>query len=122
MRHDFIDLDKEEIPVQFELEFPNGVWIVGVNYNETYDFYTIDLYDESGSAIKLGEKLVINQPLWQTVVPELAPCEQIVPMDESGKATTVNGKNFYETVFLVIDNISPDDNEDEIEGGELEID
>lgn len=111
MQRDYIDLDVDEIPVQFEVDIEQDIFIMGINYNETYDFYTVDLYDEEENVIVLGEKLMLNRPLFESLIDERLPAPLIVPFDESGEASRISKDNFYKTVFLTIDDGGDDDDE-----------
>ncbi|WP_150284359.1 hypothetical protein [Rummeliibacillus sp. TYF-LIM-RU47] len=115
MKRSYIDLDVSEIPVQFEIDLEQDNYTMGINYNETFDFYTVDLWDDEGSIIVLGEKVVLNRPLFESIVDERLPAPSIVPFDESGIATDVSKENFYKTVFLTIDDLSDDELDDVIE-------
>lgn len=108
---DYIPVDKEDIPEQFEIDLADDTFILQFNYNETGDFYTVDLLDFDQEPIVLGEKLILNQPLWNDIVDDRLPAPSLVPMDESGNADRVSFDNFMETVFLYIDDISPDEGE-----------
>lgn len=118
MKRNYIELDPSEIPVQFEIDFEEETFTMGINYNETYDFYTVDLWDSEGTVIVLGEKIVLNRPLFESIVDERLPAPSIVPFDESGQADDVNQSNFYRTVFLTIDDLSDDPLNDEIDSDE----
>lgn len=109
LKRDFIELDIEEVPVEFEIDIEDDTFIMSLNYNETYDFYTVDLYDGEGEVIVLGEKLVLNIPLFESLIDERLPAPTIVPYDESGEATCIMKENFYKTVFLTFDNGGEDD-------------
>lgn len=111
MQRDYIDLDADEIPVQFEVDIEQDIFIMGINYNETYDFYTMDLYDAEENVIVLGEKLMLNRPLFESLIDERLPAPLIVPYDESGEASRISKDNFYKTVFLTIDDGGDDDDE-----------
>lgn len=112
MQRSYIELDPEEIPVVFDISLAEEEFTMGINYNETFDFYTVDLWDAEGEPIVLGEKMVLNQPLFDSLVDERLPGPSIVPYDESGQATEVSQNNFYKTVFLSIDDQGDDDGEE----------
>ncbi|MDE3837940.1 hypothetical protein C0966_00765 [Bacillus methanolicus] len=107
---DYILIDKENLPEQFEIDLANETYVLEFNYNKTYDFFTVDLYDINMNPIVLGEKLVINIPLWSNITDSRLPAPSLVPMDESGKAERITYDNFGETVFLFIDD-TPEDEE-----------
>lgn len=109
MQRDFIELDPTEIPVEFEIELGEETFIMTINYNESYDFYTVDLYDLEEIPLVLGEKLVLNQPLFSAFTDDRLPAQSIVPFDESQKAERITKDNFYQTVFLTIDDGGDDD-------------
>lgn len=113
-KRNYIELDPDEIPVQFEIDLEEDTFTMGINYNESFDFFTVDLWDAEGYVIVLGEKMVLNSPLFESLVDERLPATSIVPFDESGKAEDVNQSNFYKTVFLTIDDLSDNPLDDEI--------
>lgn len=108
MKHDYIDIDPEEIPLTFEHDIEEDTFTFGINYNEKYDFFTLDLWDVNGKPIVMGEKLMLNMPLFGDIVDERLPVTRIIPMDESGEAKRISKDNFYKTVFLCFDDL-PDD-------------
>lgn len=103
MQRSYIDLDPNEVPVVFDISLAEDEYTMGLNYNKTFDFYTVDLWDIEGEPIVLGEKIVLNEPLFGTLIDERLPAPSIVPFDESGQAKAVSKENFYKTVFLTID-------------------
>lgn len=119
MKRNYIELDPNEIPVQFEIDFEEDTFTMGINYNETYDFFTVDLWDDEGSIIVLGEKIVLNRPLFESLTDERLPGPSIVPFDESSQADDVNQSNFYKTVFLTIDDLSDNELDEDIENDDL---
>ncbi|USK71768.1 phage baseplate plug family protein [Peribacillus asahii] len=114
-KRNFIELDPNEIPVVFGISLAEDEYTMGINYNETYDFFTVDLWDGEGAVIVLGEKIVLNRPLFESLVDERLPGPSIVPYDESGIATDVTKDNFYQTVFLTIDDLSEDEFDEDLE-------
>ncbi|UQD52303.1 hypothetical protein C0971_09990 [Bacillus methanolicus] len=109
---DYIPIDKENLPEQFEIDLANETFILEFNYNQTYDFFTVDLYDSNMNPIILGEKLVLNIPLWSDSADIRLPAPSLVPMDEAGKEKRITYDNFGETVFLYIDDTPPEGEED----------
>lgn len=104
-KRDYIDLKKEEIPVVFDIDIGEEEFSMGFNYNQTHDFFTIDLWDSSGDVIVLGEKMLLNRPLFEDIYDDRLPAPSLVPMDESGNETRITYDNFYVNVFLYIDDI-----------------
>lgn len=114
---DYIPFDKEDIPQQFEFDLADDTFILRINYNQTDDSFSLDLYDQDMEAIVLGEKLILNVPLWEDIVNEKLPAPSLIPMDESNTEKRVTYENFMQTVFLYIDDVS-DDAEGEDDGDE----
>lgn len=102
MLRSYIPIRKNNLPEQFEIDLADQSYLFGVNYNESHDMFSVDLYDINSNPIVLGEKLVLNETLWFDLIDERIPPIDLVPMDESGKATSVTFDNFMETVFLHI--------------------
>lgn len=101
MMNEYIDIDKESIPYRFEMELAGEVFEFEVNYNESFDFFTIDLY-KNGTPLILGEKLILNRPLFQNSVNIELPKVKIVPKDRGNVAKRITFDNMNETVFLYV--------------------
>ena len=114
------DLDYSDCPFEFEAAFGTDDVYVGINYNEIGDFYTVDLYDVQHNPIVLGEKLVYGKRLWRRLVDPRIPLVDLIPLDESGKESTVTKANFGVTVFLYEDSVGDDVPEDDSEGDDDE--
>jgi hypothetical protein len=108
---DYIPIDKDNLPEIFEIDLANETFVLGINYNQSYDFFTVDLYDTNMNPIVLGEKMIINVPLWSDLTDSRLPAPTLIPMDESGKADRITFENFMETTFLFIDDVPPDGDE-----------
>lgn len=117
-KRNYIDFDKEEVPVIFDIDIGEEQFTMGINYNQTNDFFTCDLWDSGGDVIVLGEKMIINRPLFDDLVDERLPGPASVPMDESGKEDRITYENFGVTVFLYIDDVLDDDDPDPDEYGD----
>lgn len=103
---DIVPFDKTELPERFEIDFYQQTSILEFNYNETGDFFTVDLYkygeDGGDEPVVLGEKLVLGRPLWETLARDDIPAPMLVPLDIGRKATRVTYENMNESVFLYI--------------------
>ncbi|CAJ1226676.1 phage baseplate plug protein [Lactiplantibacillus xiangfangensis] len=108
-QRDYIPIDVDDLPEQFELDIDDVTYNFGINYNEVGDFYTVDLYDEDMEPIVLGEKMVLDHPLWNSYADKRLPLRDIVPMDESGQAKAVNSETLGKIVFLFFDDLSPEE-------------
>ena len=112
-----LDIEVEDVPLVFDTSVGDDAFSMGINYNEIGDFYTVDLYDNAGDPLIMGEKLIYGKRLWRDYVDESLPAVDLVPLDESGIDNVVNKDTFGSTVFLYID--EPDDvADDELEDGD----
>lgn len=98
----YIDLDPSEIPCQFEIKFGSKTYWMGLYYNQSNDFYTVNLYEIDMTPIVLGEKLSLNEQLWKDIIDDRLPAEVIIPMDLSKNTKRISKSNFFHTVFLYI--------------------
>lgn len=105
----YIDIDVDNLPERFEFSFGNRTYNIEVHYNSVGEFFTVSIYDYNMVPIIIGEKMVLNQPLWDASTNSRLPLERIVPMDEAGNETVLTKDNFGKTVFLYLDILSPDD-------------
>jgi len=101
MMDEYIDIDKNEIPYAFEMELAGEIFEFEVNYNHAHDFFTLDLF-KNGGALVVGEKLVLNRPLFQNRTSIELPKVQIIPKDRANSATRITYDNLNETVFLYV--------------------
>jgi len=103
----YIEINKEELPETFDIDLGVQTYTMGFNYNETGDFFTCDLYfindDGEQEPLVLGEKLVLNVPLFDDFVGDNFPPTRLIPMDLSGQAERVTWYNLGNTVFLYLD-------------------
>lgn len=98
---EYIDIDKNEIPYAFEIDLADEVFEIEVNYNYAHDFFTIDLFKNGGSLV-VGEKLILNRPLFRNRIDIQLPKVQIIPLDRANSATRITYENLNETVFLYV--------------------
>lgn len=105
---DYIEINKDELPESFEIDLANETFTLAFSYNETGDFFTCNLYRPNDEGINeplvLGEKLVLNRPLWEDITTLKMPAPTLIPMDLSGTETRISFDNLGKTVFLYIDN------------------
>lgn len=99
--NEYIEIDKESIPYSFEIDLAGEIFDFEINYNESFDFFTVDLY-KNGKTLVLGEKIVLNMPLFQNRVSIDLPKVQIIPKDRAGVAKRITYSNLNETVFLFV--------------------
>ena len=102
------DIDLTNIPQVFSTTFGNLTVSLGINYNALGDFYTVDLYDNQGNQVIMGEKLVYGKRLWSNYVDPRIPSIDLIPLDESGVSKICSKETFGKTVFLYIDTMVED--------------
>lgn len=103
----YIPIDKESLPEIFEIPLGNVSYIMTVEYNESQNIFTIDLFDLDKNPIVLGEAMIINERLWRDIVDNRIPSIDLVPMDESGKSKEITFQNFGKDIFLYMDDLPP---------------
>lgn len=109
MNYEYIEIEKEMIPYEFEIELEEELFTFDIRYNESHDFFTIDLYKDD-ELVVAGEKIVYGVSLFEsTYNPKTHPAATIVPLDPSNIETRVSWDNLNETVFLCIMNGSDED-------------
>ena len=106
----YIPIDKYSLPEKFEIPLGNTNYIFEVDYNQTEKFFTVDLYDIDHTPIAIGERMVIDERLWQDIVDTRLPSADLVQMDESGASKEITFENFGIQVFLYIDDLPPNYN------------
>jgi len=103
----YIEINKESLPERFDIDLGIETYTLGFNYNEYGDFFTCDLYrlDDTGEeeTLVLGEKLVLNVPLFSEFAGDEFPAPSLIPMDLANNETRVSWYNLGKTVFLYID-------------------
>ncbi|SMB95333.1 hypothetical protein SAMN00017405_0382 [Desulfonispora thiosulfatigenes DSM 11270] len=107
---DYIEIEKDSIPYDFEIQLKGETFLFEINYNSLGEFLTVDLY-KSEELIVSGEKIVYGQPLFQNVSYLDIPKVAIIPWDLAEEENRVGLDNINEKVFLYI--IDPEEQEDE---------
>lgn len=105
----YIPIDVENLPEMFEFDFGSVTYKIQVSYNTVIEAFTLDILTAMSEPIIMGEVLVLNEKLWNESSDARLPFEDIIPMDESGEETMITKDNFGKTVFLYIDQLSPDE-------------
>lgn len=110
---DLIPVDKGNIPEYFTITLGTETFILSFAYNETSDFFTVSLLKPSelgeNEEMIMGEKLVLNKPLWSDFTNLDLPAPQLIPLDLSGQENRITWDNFGVTVFLYINNGDPNE-------------
>lgn len=102
---DRITIEKKLIPYQFDIELTGAMYNLRVDYNHSYDFFTVTL-SKNGRIVVYNEPIVYGQRLFGGVFTNdgAFPACDIIPLDLSGNVDVVNWKTFCKDVFLWIDN------------------
>lgn len=103
--HDTIEVTPADMPYTQEIDLVDGTFSFTFQWNNIDECFTVDVADAEGNAIRQGEVVILNQPLWRNINDDGLPTETIIPMDESGNETSIDRGNFGDTVQLCIDDI-----------------
>jgi len=99
---DFIEVNKELVPYQFNILLADEWFELYINYNETADMFTVTLYKDD--ELVCTEPVILGVPLFQDVYrPGKFPAIAIVPYDTSGDAKAATFDELGKRVFLTID-------------------
>ncbi|OAH53903.1 hypothetical protein AWH48_11585 [Domibacillus aminovorans] len=102
----YLPIEKDMIPEEFQIELGAERFVMGINYNEDHDFFTVDLYDQDREPIVLGEQLRLNKPLWSDLSDSRLPAPTLIPTGQEEKITY---DNFMVTTFLIVDQEADED-------------
>lgn len=97
----YIEIDKDDIPNSFEIDIADETFTMEFHYNESYDFFTVDLFKDD-EPLWLGEKLILNQPLFVNCVSVEKPNAVLIPIDRADNETRITFENLSKTVFLYV--------------------
>jgi hypothetical protein len=99
--YQYIPIQKDLIPYQFDIQLGGRTFAFHVRYNAQSDFFTIDLY-RSGELIVAGEKVVYGRLLFENQQHLDVPTMAIIPYNLAQNEDRVSWDNLGETVFLWI--------------------
>lgn len=94
-----VPIYKDEIPYTFEMVFDEVVYNFEINYNDLFDFFTLDLSTVEEVLIT-GEKLVYGQQSFRANAGHDLP--NVMPYDLSQRNQVVTWDNFGELIELII--------------------
>ena len=98
---DYIEIDKDLIPYRFDIDLADEEYEIEVNHNGRFDFFTVDLYKD-GIALVVGEKLMLNKPLFDGIANIAIPKVIITPKDRTESESRITYENLESTVFLYV--------------------
>lgn len=88
-----------------EILFGAVLYTLDIQYNKTYDLFTIGLENTDGDILCEAEPVIYGQQLWKDVqFPGGYPALRIIPYSEGTNETEITYENFGVTTFLYIDN------------------
>lgn len=100
---DIIDIDKELLPYNYDIELAGEMFNLEIFYNETADLFTVTL-SKGTEVLCYNEPIIYGVELFSDLYRSgVFPMISIVPLDQSGIENTVTYANFGVTVFLTID-------------------
>lgn len=98
----YMDIDKTAIPYSFDMDIADEEFTFVINYNQRFDFFTMDLYKNDNLIIKT-EKIIYGRALFGAYPDEaVIPKWPIIPFDEAGKETRVGWDQLGVSVFLFL--------------------
>lgn len=97
-----MEVEKELIPYRFDIELAGELFTFEFHYNQRFDFFTVSLY-QNDTPLVLGEKLMLNRPLFKGLADIRLPKVTITPKDRSGQERRITYDNLGETVFLFVE-------------------
>lgn len=100
---DVIEIEKDLIPYNFDIELAGDEFNIEIFYNKTADLFTATL-SKGDEVLCYNEPIIYGVELFSDVYRSgKYPMLAIVPLDQSGEEDAVTYENFGETVLLTID-------------------
>lgn len=104
-----IEINKDIIPYSFNIELAEELYEMRVDYNNTFDLFTISL-SKNGKELCVGEPVIYGRPLFGDIINRGEfPNVTILPLDESGESNAVTFDNLSRTVLLIVIGGEPDE-------------
>ncbi|MCL2415789.1 MAG: hypothetical protein FWD01_03145 [Defluviitaleaceae bacterium] len=101
MDYQFIPIQKNLIPYQFDIRLDGKTFTFVIRYNAQGNFFNTDL-SRNGELIVAGEKIVYGRTLFVNQQHLDVPTTPIIPYDLAMNEDKVSWDNLGETVFLWI--------------------
>jgi len=91
-----------EIPVKKTFEFNDTDYSYLVQYNETFDFYSLTVQDKDNNILFSNKLIYRNDALIssRSILPGIG--KRIIPIDPDGEVKILNKSSLGKTVFLYI--------------------
>ena len=97
----FINIDKNQIPYEFEIVLDYVTFQFELNYNSVGDFFTVSLKKDHIKIID-NYKVVYNVELFENLKYLGVPRVIIKPFDTTGNSNNISYENLNEDVFLYV--------------------
>lgn len=98
----YIEIDKNKIPHNFNITLGAELFNIAFNYNKREDLFTVDLKNADGEVLVKGEPVLYGTPLFNSVQNMNFPIVKLIPKDTSLTEKEVTFDNFNETVLLMV--------------------
>ena len=98
----FLPIDKNKIPEQFEIIISGVLLKFVVRYNSMPDFFTADIYDKDNNVIAYGKRFIVNVDLFENIIDGRLPKVKIIPYDISNSVSRITYENFMDVVIPYI--------------------
>ena len=101
----YLPFPKGKIPCEVEFDYQGQSFLLVFFYNEAYDFFTADLYrleNMEKKPVKLGEKIVLNQRLFEIETELDRSLPVIVPAAFFEERKAANWESMGNGVELVV--------------------
>ncbi|MGP1567989.1 MAG: phage baseplate plug family protein [Peptoanaerobacter stomatis] len=103
---EYIKIEKELIPYKFTYDYKGNIFELEVNYNNEYDFFTLDLYifeNDDKTLLISGEKVVLSEMLFISISYLNIDIPSFIPYDFSNNYKKV-GYDEIDDIYLVVVN------------------
>lgn len=97
----YINIDKNQIPYEFELVIDKETFQFEINYNSVGDFFTVSVKKDHELVLS-NYKAVYGVALFDNLRHLKLPRLWIFPYDTTGKADRISYENLNEDVFLYV--------------------
>lgn len=97
----FINIDKSQVPYEFEIALNGATFQFEINYNSVGDFFTVSLKKDHIEVVS-GVKVVYGVPIFDNLDHLDIPTVIIKPLDTTGKSERADYDNLNEDVFLYV--------------------
>lgn len=99
----YIEVEHTKVPYDFLIRLEDQTFLFTIRYNESGEFFTVDLATASGRSLAFGDIVRYGRPLFGSVEDERFPLPVIIPQCLSGDdISEVTYENFGREVKLYL--------------------